>query len=275
MIEIYYTGAGNKIREQEDPIKSLGGFISDSLVPNDFENALFGSVSGSKQELNDIIVLGLINTTEIQNGTITILDKFNSAVDYKGAAMAMILDTCGLYKTEKLPNRNGKPRGVQLVNIKSTNAFLTVEFDNSLPIGTLVQISDGATEVINTTTQTEDIVEELINSVEDGYYAIKEFDYEKEVYKLFVFKEDLVSFDAITNTAELTITETDFVSNQISIGNLAINSYVALYLQRDFKNFNKTVKLQNECSRLFKEFTNEVSTDSNREFSLRIEYDTP
>lgn len=271
----FYTGAGNKVRTNLEPDKSLGGFISESLVPNDFPSSIFGSIAGIREEKDDIIVLGLVNSESVLNGSITILDRFNSLIGFKGGLMAMVLDTCGIYKTEQVPNRFSKPRGVALNNMKSTNAFLKVELDNKLAAQTDIFIQDGLVDIVNFTTDESDVIEQIIDNIESGYYAIKKFDYKKKAYDIYIFKKELVNFDTITTTNTFTITTTQAIINELSFGDLEAESYVALYLQRDFKEYNKELKKNGKesCERLFIEFANEIEKSNAEQYQFRINYE--
>jgi len=48
MFKLYYTGASNYKATQVDPSKSLGGFISDTAIPNDIENSIFANMGELK-----------------------------------------------------------------------------------------------------------------------------------------------------------------------------------------------------------------------------------
>lgn len=272
MVDIFYTGAGNSEREQQEPILSLGGFISESYVPNDFPGSIFGDFT--QKTNNESIVFGLLNTeAAVKSSTLfTIVDLFKSGVDFKAGAVEMVLDDCGIYKTQRLPNRYSIPRGIDMTGVVSNNAYLVVDIIEDLTVGSQIQILDGTDTVVDFLLE-KDPVEEIISLVEitQGYYSVKKFNYKNNRWEVFIFKENLTNFASVTSTSGLTVETNIAVVNQLSLGDLTQDIPVALFLQR-IVNQNSKSKLEQNCERLFTNFKEGIETSEQFEFNFRIDY---
>lgn len=64
-MQLFYTGASSYLGTQNDPFQSLGGYISNSLVPNNQVNNIFGDLSWQNVRNKKVATRGLIlkNTT--------------------------------------------------------------------------------------------------------------------------------------------------------------------------------------------------------------------
>ncbi len=268
MLEFVYTGAGNKVREQVEPSLSLGGFISTSLVPNDFEGSMFSGI-GRETKQNDIIVLGVSSNIPIVDLQITILDLYNSSIGYKGGGANFVLDACGIFKTEVLPNRFSKPRGIPLGNIRSTNAFLTLTFDNAIVAGETLSVDEDSVELFSftTTSNTPTDLVDYLNTL-DGHYAVKKFNYELNAYQVFLFREDFINFGVITDHTFTEVTETNCVENYLEVGDMDDN-VLALYLQRILPSQNEN---KVNCERLFADYTEGVQGLDPYTFKIWAQY---
>lgn len=111
---LYLTGANSSLRKSEvapqsDPMKSLGGFISSSPVPNGALNELFDLIS--TQTLNErpeeTIALGLINRLDepINNIRLSIVVEQNPICEWRVAATALNDNL----QMESIPNRYSEP----------------------------------------------------------------------------------------------------------------------------------------------------------------------
>ena len=276
MIDIFYTGAGNVKREQQDPVLSLGSFISESFVPNSFPGSLFSDIN--ENTINETIVLAFLNTDELAKNSVlfTVLDLFKTGVSFKAGAVEMVLDTCGFYKTQKVPNKYSIPRGIELTGITSYNAHLIVDvIQGDIPQGTQVQILDGVDSVVDFNL-ISDPIEEVISAVENNpnYYATKKFNYENNRYEVFIFRKNLINFATVTSTLGLTIIEKSAETSQLNLGDLEPEVPVALFLQRIVK-INSKSKLEQNCERLFTNFKEGIETGQQFEFTFRIDYPDP
>jgi hypothetical protein len=73
-MQIYYTNKTSSTLPQKDPNKSLGGYISVSLVPNSIKGALFADIALTdiEKDIKKYIALMLKNTTGATRSSISI-----------------------------------------------------------------------------------------------------------------------------------------------------------------------------------------------------------
>ena len=131
-LKIYYTGADKAGSEQKDPKNSLGGYISSSLVPNNFIGNLYAAISQlSEQELReDTKVIAIKNDTgadftafDVYIGT---EDESKLQTEWQIGYMAAALDDCGDIYFEKLENAQSLPLNVTMQNGLGVNNKLTL-----------------------------------------------------------------------------------------------------------------------------------------------------
>ena len=120
-MNVLYTGAATFLEKQEDPSKSLGGFISATGVPNDFLSNLFGEISklSASQGKRVTRVIAFKNDTA---STITSVKVYVAPEDDEPAAsfklgfQVPVLDDCGDLVIEKVPNESSSPLNVDLAD---------------------------------------------------------------------------------------------------------------------------------------------------------------
>lgn len=111
---LYLTGANSSLAKtsensQTDPSKSLGGYVSSTVVPNAAINSLFDLISSYTLEKHqpECIAIALINkfNYEVKNITLRIVTQPENEAIFKVAAVA--LDS--KYAMEHIANRYQKP----------------------------------------------------------------------------------------------------------------------------------------------------------------------
>lgn len=111
---------------QTDVSKSLGGFISNSPVPNGQLNALFSDVStkGKNDPQPEYLGLGLVNdSTEAVDATIYLVVPPKSSCDW---AIAVVASDGSM---ERLPNRYSTPLHAEFHNVDWVRAYTVARIE--------------------------------------------------------------------------------------------------------------------------------------------------
>lgn len=121
MLQFYYTGAFKAGDLQDDPFKSLGGYVSGSLIPNGNLNNIFSSISQFTKEKSTFEVIGVVLKNISQNNINNIIlyseSEINSYCNLEVAVVALAQDNGGYYM-EKISNRNSLPYNAVFYNIE-------------------------------------------------------------------------------------------------------------------------------------------------------------
>jgi len=111
-MKFYYTGAFKGGDVQTEPGKSLGGYVSQSVIPNSFLGNIFSGVSRLTFERNiqDTKAVVLKNETgvDVKNINFYFNIPITSPFGFKVAFVQLAKDDCGDYM-EKLPNSESLP----------------------------------------------------------------------------------------------------------------------------------------------------------------------
>jgi len=133
---IFLTGAQYSLKRtqenpQEDPAKSLGGFISSSPVPNGSLNALFDLISSNAlvERPRETLAVALMNTLEVavQNVEIKIVVGNKPICSWRVAAVAPNSELA----VENIPNRYAEPINATFYDVTFMRA--AVEFEVTTP----------------------------------------------------------------------------------------------------------------------------------------------
>lgn len=112
---LYLTGAKTSIVKSEDspqtdPMESLGGYVSSTVVPNASLNALFDQISSYTLEKRqkETVAIALVNKYDyaVSNVQLKIVAGSNNVAKFRVAAVAIDSDT---YQMEKIANRYSEP----------------------------------------------------------------------------------------------------------------------------------------------------------------------
>lgn len=139
MIKILYTGAPAFLAPQLDSLKSLGGFISSSEVPNDFLNNVFGGLSQMTIQQNkaEIRVIALQNKTGAAISGVSVhfvypVDDATPTPNKTNLAEFLIgyksptANDCGDLSTEQIANIYASPYSVPLVSAEGLGNALSL-----------------------------------------------------------------------------------------------------------------------------------------------------
>lgn len=139
----YYTGASGFLKDQTDSSKSLGGYISDSIVGNQVTGNIFGDISALTKVTNktEYRVVAIKNTGDVTatNVQLDIIYPQNTDVsasdnqpDYlniissslKVGYLVPSVDACGDLTSEQLPTIYSKPNTVTLQDASTAPLIL-------------------------------------------------------------------------------------------------------------------------------------------------------
>lgn len=128
---LYLTGATASQTSsevtQDDPMKSLGGYISNSPVPNGAINALFDLVSMKtiKDKAKECVAIGLVNKFDVPVADISakIISDRNNVCGFKIAAVATDDKLC----MEHINNRYSEPMNAEFYDVTFYRASVYVE----------------------------------------------------------------------------------------------------------------------------------------------------
>ena len=110
---LFYTGPDQPLGVQKSPEKSLGGFISSSIVPNSQLNNLYSTLTKSDVD-NNYSVIRILALTNITNSPITGITIYpvlpvGSYIDIQLAVVLPFLDSCSNPNFERLSSDTSLP----------------------------------------------------------------------------------------------------------------------------------------------------------------------
>lgn len=155
-MKILYTGAISQDTPQNQSIKSLGGFLSNSPIPNGEVGSLFSSVSGIiKPGFRSVRMIGIKNDELTQKTNLKIWATVSSPdLNITLAAMAPALDTvCNKYFFEKIDNPHSLPLQATFNNYTETDPISIASLDSQKFIGLWIKLEKSLTPITTTTTQ--------------------------------------------------------------------------------------------------------------------------
>lgn len=130
-LKLYYTGSEEPLEPQEDPLKSIGGYVSITEF-NEGLNTLFGDISinefiEGKRDYRSLVIVNSNTVNDINN--IKIYYKNNStkpSVNLKMGAASLQENDCGLF-LQKLSDDREKPNDVSFRNNKTELQALKID----------------------------------------------------------------------------------------------------------------------------------------------------
>lgn len=131
MIYLYYTGAKIADGPQQDIQKSIGGYISSSVIPNARINGLFSDISllGQENNLPQTICIAVKNIANEDLNDFTLFADLSTdppLYEITAAFLKPTLDDCDGLFLEQLPSMNDQPYyGTFHDILKATNAVNT------------------------------------------------------------------------------------------------------------------------------------------------------
>ncbi len=193
-MRLFFTGASSFLASQPSPRLSLGGFISNSPVPNDVLNGIFGSISDRQGNngLKETFGFALRNETggTITTGTLWYVNNSTSPIsNLRMAVVAVGTDSCGDIFIEQIQSslasplnavftdNNGQANAISLPSIDD-NAYLGIWIERSINPVQFKQafecenlynthVADPLPQIVSITT-----VADLSNSLNGAYWFL-------------------------------------------------------------------------------------------------------
>jgi hypothetical protein len=125
---LFYTGSDQPLGIQKLPEKSLGGFISSSIVPNSQLNNLYSTLTKSDID-NDYSVIRILALTNITSSTITGITIYpilptNPYIDIQLAVVLPFVDSCGNLNFERLSSDTSLPYYADFADYTSSSPLV-------------------------------------------------------------------------------------------------------------------------------------------------------
>lgn len=208
----YLTGASISLAKssevpQNDVSKSLGGYISSSIVPNGSVNALFDmlSLSTLKNKPRETIAIALINKFDfaVANVTAKLVTKKSNICKYKIAAVSVGED----YVMEHIDNRYAEPIQAEFHDIDFHRASVEAEITNPAIDGEIISFQPFDVTVEVQESGLDETMKAIINafSLSSDYMANKLSEKRFEIVSRSenVIDEPLECFAIATENAEV------------------------------------------------------------------------
>ena len=164
--------AKSNVAVQNDPAKSLGGYISSSVVPNGALNALFDIVSMETLKLRnkETIAIGLINKlpTSVTDIQLRFVCNKEDQCAFKVAAVAIGED----YAMEQIPNRYSEPMSAEFHDATFNRASVELEIISAAEVGETISFSPFGVELEITESGS---IEQTIIAIENAFEESEEY----------------------------------------------------------------------------------------------------
>lgn len=107
----YYTNSPEANQPQPVASKSIGGFVSSSVVPNDVLNEVFSGISMNTEDNKQYRLLALRNTmqTTAENLMLKFFLNEDAISSFEVALVAPATDKCGDFVFEQIASQYSKP----------------------------------------------------------------------------------------------------------------------------------------------------------------------
>lgn len=210
---LYLTGASTSLAKtseapQTDISKSLGGYISSSIVPNGNMNALFDLISLNtlKNKPRETIAIALINKFEhaVSNIEIKMVTRKDAIGKFKVAAVNVSDD----YLMEHIDNRYSEPIQAEFHNVDFYRARVVGKIINHAVPGEILSFQPFNVNIEVEKSGLDETMNAIINafSLSSDYSAKKLSEREFEIISRSenVVEEPLECFVVSTDDAEIT-----------------------------------------------------------------------
>ena len=278
---LYLTGAASSLANsseapQTDVSKSLGGYISSSVVPNGNINALFDMISLTtlKNKNKETIAIGLIN--KFENNVSNVELKLVTKKDYIGKFKVAATEVGSDYMMEHIDNRYSEPIQAEFNDVDFYRASVEVEIVNPAIAGEVISIQPLDINITIDEGGLDGTMNSIIRALaDDSIYGARKLSNKK--FELFS-KEDSVVAEPIeclaicSENAELSFEglycnekdNTSLISNELKPGEA-----VGLWLQREI------VPRHYSDEELVKMSDDGVVFETEENVELLITYDLP
>ena len=276
---LYLTGAASSLAKsqeagQNDVSKSLGGYISSSIVPNGSINALFDTISLNtlKNKPKETIAIALINKFDstMTNVSIKLVTKPNNVGKFKVAAVGVGEDYC----MEHIDNRYAEPIQAEFHDIDFYRASVKAEIKNPCVSGEVIYL-----EPFNVTIEVKDAgmegtMKAILDafSINNDYAAIRLSEKEFSIVSKDenVVETPLECSALCTESGEIEFSDTykNEKNNEALIAEtLESGKAIGLWIQREIV----PKKISDE--EMIENYNNKVVVEQSEEVELIIEYE--
>lgn len=276
---LFLTGASSSLANsggmpQDDPMKSLGGYVSISPVPNAALNSLFDLVSlkSIKEKTKETIAIALINklSKPVSDVNLKIVSGQDSVCSFKIAAVSLDENYC----MEHISNRYSQPIMAEFYDATFNPGSVDVEITR-LPIpGEEVDFSPFDVMVQFSKSNYDDAINDIIKAFnKTNNYRVKRLS-EK------VFRIERIDDKSIDEPFECSFLSSDnaefkfnglfknFSNNEVIISErIEPNEGIGIWLQRE-------VLITNEKSdsEMISDYDKKITKDTIEEIELAINY---
>lgn len=275
-MKLFYSGAQSLDSEQQNPIKSLGGFRSSTMIPNGDLNSLFDDVSlnSIEERLKEVKVCYLKNTKTTSLSEITLFTEQST-----DSPFSLRIGAVSGLNAELLGSKNQIPYGVQFYKSDSVFSYSDLICNKDFVPGETVVI-EGQEIYVG-----DGKIESFLQN------AIVEFDF-NITYSAVIIDEKTLrikyrNLEEYTNTPVVvtqevdTITATDFggfLDNSILLKDeLEPEESICLFVMRIFDKQNK--KTVEDWAGDFEKFRNnnfeEIESEEQNSVSVHITWGVP
>lgn len=276
---LFLTGASSSLTNsggmpQDDPMKSLGGYVSISPVPNAALNSLFDLVSlkSIKEKTRETIAIALINKLNkpVSDVNLKIVSGQDSVCSFKIAAVSLDENYC----MEHISNRYSQPIMAEFYDATFNPGSVDVEITR-LPIpGEEVDFSPFDVMVQFSKSNYDDAINDIIKAFnKTSNYRVKRLS-EK------VFRIERTDDKSIDEPFECSFLSSDnaefkfnglfknFSNNEVIISErIEPNEGIGIWLQREVLSTN-----EKSDSEMISDYDKKITKDTIEEIELAINY---
>lgn len=276
---LFLTGASSSLANsggmpQDDPMKSLGGYVSISPVPNAALNSLFDLVSlkSIKEKTKETIAIALINklSKPVSDVNLKIVSGQDSVCSFKIAAVSLDENYC----MEHISNRYSQPIMAEFYDATFNPGSVDVEITR-LPIpGEEVDFSPFDVMVQFSKSNYDDAINDIIKAFnKTNNYRVKRLS-EK------VFRIERTDDKSIDEPFECSFLSSDnaefkfnglfknFSNNEVIISErIEPNEGIGIWLQREVLSTN-----EKSDSEMISDYDKKITKDTIEEIELAINY---
>lgn len=276
---LFLTGASSSLANsggmpQDDPMKSLGGYVSISPVPNAALNSLFDLVSlkSIKEKTKETIAIALINklSKPVSDVNLKIVSSQDSVCSFKIAAVSLDENYC----MEHISNRYSQPIMAEFYDATFNPGSVDVEITR-LPIpGEEVDFSPFDVMVQFSKSNYDDAINDIIKAFN------KTDDYRVKRLSEKVFRIERTDDKSIDEPFECSFLSSDnaefkfnglfknFSNNEVIISEkIEPNEGIGIWLQREVLSTN-----EKSDSEMISDYDKKITKDTIEEIELAINY---
>ena len=278
---LYLTGAANSLAKsseapQTDANKSLGGYVSSTIVPNGYINELFDMISLStlKNKPKETIAIALINKFDfaVSNVEIKIVTRKNYIGKFKVAVTEIGED----YLMEHIDNRYSEPMQAEFHDVDFYRASAICKIVNPCIAGEIISFQPFDIDVEVEESGLEGTMDAILNafSLSSDYSAKKLSEKEFEVISKAenVVETPITCLAVCTENGELEF-EGEYKNGKNNTAkisdSLEPNQAIGIWLQR------QVIPEKVSDAELIRRYDEKVEVDESEDIELIIDYDLP